>query len=113
MSGGLVCSDVDAVLKQRAVREERVQLGKAHAVEDLYLGARAGAWGGDDVCAVVAVDVRGSDANASGEGGAVRQETVQERAVGAVEDVHGLIAAWARPDDHVGGLVAVDVPGGH
>src|SRR5262249_61086199 len=63
--------------------------------------------------AAAAVDAAGRDVDAAGEAGVVGEETLQQRAVLAAEDLD--VRRDARPGagDDVGGAVAVDVAGGH
>src|SRR5262249_43444137 len=67
----------------------------------------------DHVGEAVTVDVRRRYVDAAGEAGAVGKELVQQRPVGAVEDLDVRPAAAARRGDDVGGAVAVHVADRH
>src|SRR5262249_41384382 len=104
--------NADAPDEIRAEREECFEKRAIGAVEDRDLGAAAGARARDNIGAAVAVDIRGGDRDATGEGRGIR-EKVEEQPEGlAAKHAHVGAAAGAGADYNVGGAVAISVAGG-
>ena len=93
--------------------KETGQFGMGMAVENADARQAAGAIGGDDIRAAIAVDVAGGHANAAAEAGAFDVVLEDHGSGTAVEDLDQGAAPRIGPHDDIGMTVAVDIAGGH
>ena len=83
------------------------------ARKDLHVRTAALAGASDDVGEAIGIDISGTDENAAGEVGSVREEAAEQGEIESAEDLDMRSAAGASAGDDIGVAIVIDIAAGN